>query len=127
MNHPVVGWQIVSPNPDATAGFYRQLFGWTSTQDNALGYRELETGEDGIDGGVWPGPPQQERPFVQLMVSVPDVEEHVSRATRLGARVLVPPSVLPDGDSMAVLMDPSGMPFVVCRPSAAAPLLARVR
>src|SRR5688500_4368981 len=113
MSHPVMRWQIVSPNPDATTKFYRQLFDWRSSQDNALGYRELKAGAGGIDGGVWPGP-AQERPFVQLFVAVPNVEEHVERATRLGAQVLVPPSALPDGDVMAVLMDPIGLPFVVC-------------
>lgn len=115
MGNPVVRWQIISPDPDATVGFYRQLFGWTERRDNALGYRELGTGDGGVDGGVWPGPPQ-ERPFVQLFVEVPDVEQHVGRATRLGAKVLVPTSVLPDGDTMAVLLDPSGLPFAICTP-----------
>jgi predicted enzyme related to lactoylglutathione lyase len=67
-----------------------------------------------MDGGVWPGPPH-DRPFVQLFVAVPDVEEHVQRATRLGANVVVPTSVLPDGDTMAVLVDPSGLPFAICK------------
>jgi predicted enzyme related to lactoylglutathione lyase len=109
---PVVKWQILSPDPDATVGFYKQLFGWSSTKDNALGYRELKTGGE-FDGGVWPAPPA-ERPFVQLFMAVPDVDAHVDRATQLGARVLVPTSVLPDGDRMAVLLDPQGMSFAVC-------------
>jgi uncharacterized protein len=113
MSHPVIRWQIISPKPDATASFYRELFHWQVVQDNPLGYRELKTGDGGIDGGVWPGPPE-ERPFAQLFISVPNVEEHVERATKLGARVLVPPSVLPDGDIMAVLMDPVGLPFAIC-------------
>ena len=114
MTHPVIRWQIISPDPAATASFYRQLFDWRVTSDNALGYRELRTGDGGIDGGVWPGPPG-ERPFTQLFVAVPDVDEHVQRATKLGARVLVPTSALPDGDVMAVLMDPIGLPFAIYR------------
>jgi predicted enzyme related to lactoylglutathione lyase len=113
MTHPVVRWQIISPNPDATTDFYERLFGWSTTRANALGYREVVTGADGMDGGVWPGPPH-ERPFVQLFVAVPDVERHVARAMELGAKLLVPASVLPDGDSMALLLDPSGLPFGVC-------------
>jgi predicted enzyme related to lactoylglutathione lyase len=113
MTHPVVRWQIISPNPDATTTFYKQLFGWTTQKDNALGYREVSTGPGSIDGGVWPGPPGA-RAFAQLFVAVPDVERYVARATELGARVLVPASVLPDGDSMAVLIDPSGLSFGVC-------------
>jgi predicted enzyme related to lactoylglutathione lyase len=113
MPHPVVRWQIISPNPDATTRFYGQLFDWRTSQDNALGYRELTTGGEGIDGGVWPGPPD-ERPFAQLFIAVSNVEEHVKRATSLGAKVLVPPSALPDGDVMAVLLDPLGLSFAIC-------------
>jgi predicted enzyme related to lactoylglutathione lyase len=111
--HPVVRWQIVSPNPDATVGFYRKLFRWDASQANALGYRELRPGGGGIDGGVWPAP-EPERPFVQLFIAVPDVEDYVSRAAALGAKVLVPASVLPDGDTMAVLLDPLGLAFAIC-------------
>lgn len=111
MSHPVVNWQIISPHPQDTARFFHQLFDWQLTQDNALGYRELKTG-CGIDGGVWPGPPE-ERPFTQLFIAVDDVDEHVERAVALGATVVVPPSALPDGDVMAVLTDPVGLPFAV--------------
>ena len=113
MTHPVVRWQIISPNPDTTTGFYKQLFGWSTSKDNALGYREVGTGPGSIDGGVWPGP-AGERAFVQLFVAVPEVERYVARAMALGAKVLVPASVLPDGDQMAVLQDPAGLSFAVC-------------
>ena len=101
MGNPVVRWQIISPAADATASFYTKLFGWTASQDNALGYRELKTGGEGIDGGVWPGPPQ-ERPFVQLFVAVPDIDACMANAERLGAKVIVPKSVRvtpPHGDA----------------------------
>jgi predicted enzyme related to lactoylglutathione lyase len=113
MGNPVVRWQIICADPDSTVSFYRQLFGWTDTRDNALGYRQVDTGSNGIDGGVWPGPPQVQ-PFVQLFIEVPDVARHIERATRLGAQVIVPDSVLPDGDRMAVLRDPAGLSFAIC-------------
>ncbi len=113
MSRPVVRWQIVSPDPNATVRFYRRLFQWETDRANALGYREVPAAEGGMAGGVWPGP-EQSQPFVQLFVSVPDLGQHVSRATELGAKVLVPPSVLPDGDTMAVLLDPLRMPFGIC-------------
>ncbi len=110
MGQPVVRWQIVSANPDATVGFYRNLFGWTAKRDNALGYLDVSPGSDGIGGGVWPAPPEA-APFVQLFVEVPDVEKYIALATQLGAKVLVPMSSLPDGDTMAVLLDPAGLSF----------------
>jgi uncharacterized protein len=127
MSSPVVSWQIVSPNPEACASFYRKLFGWTVTQANGLGYRELKSGHSrGIDGGLWPAPPEQ-KGFVQLFIEVDDIDACLAKATQLGAQVIVPKSVLPDGDIMAVLLDPTGLSVGVCTlgtrsgPSAKAP------
>ncbi|MDB4907098.1 MAG: hypothetical protein JWO05_1882 [Gemmatimonadetes bacterium] len=111
----VIRWQIVAPDAAGTASFYQKLFGWELSQDNAMGYRELKGGSNGIDGGVWPGPPQQDRAFVQLTISVPDVKAYVAKAEGMGAKVIVPPSMLPDGDEMAVLLDPASMPFIVVK------------
>ena len=110
MSNAVARWQIIAPNAEASAAFYSKLFGWSVTTDNGLGYREIDTGDGGMKGGVWPGP-AAEKPFVQLFVSVDDVDHHVTEATRLGASVIVPPSTLPDGDRMAVLVDPTGLSF----------------
>jgi predicted enzyme related to lactoylglutathione lyase len=114
MPNPVVRWQMISPQPDKVAGFYQKLFDWKLSQANALGYRELLSGDRrGIEGGVWPAPPDKQG-FVQLFVEVPDVDACIAKATTLGAKVIVPKSVLPDGDMMAVLLDPTGVPFVAC-------------
>lgn len=113
MPNPVVQWQIVANDAEGVANFYRDLFGWTVKSDNALGYRELTSGEArGADGGVWPAQ-FEGRNFVQLFIEVDDVDGAIARATSLGAGVIVPKSALPDGDVMAVLHDPAGMTFGV--------------
>jgi uncharacterized protein len=116
MNAPVLQWQLVAANPDQAAQFYGDLFGWTITNRNAMGYRQVAAGEGGISGGVWPAPPGGPS-FVQLFVGVPDVEQSVAKAVELGARVVVPPTTLPDGDVMAVLADPGGVTFGLMRHS----------
>jgi hypothetical protein len=73
----------------------------------------LEAGPDGIHGGMWPSPPN-ERPFVQRFVAVPDVAACVAQASALGATVVIPPSMLPDGDAMAVIATPSGLSIGLC-------------
>jgi predicted enzyme related to lactoylglutathione lyase len=110
MSDPVVQWQIVTTNPDAVAAFYRKLFGWTITTQNALGYREVETGGGGMSGGIWPSPPDGHS-FVQLFVSVADVTASLEQALRLGAKTIVPATTLPDGDTIAIVADPNGMTF----------------
>jgi len=46
---------------------------------------------------------------------VTDVDASIRQAEQLGATVLVPKFVLPDGDVMAVLKDPMGLSFAICR------------
>jgi len=65
-----------------------------------MGYRRIDTGSPvGIQGGIWPAPPQAPN-FVQLFVAVDDVRASVTRAEGLGARVVIPPTTLPEGDTM---------------------------
>ena len=110
MADPVVQWQIVADDPAALASFYSRLFGWSVDSDNALGYRRLRTGS--IDGGIWPTH-MPGKATLQLFVEVPDVEAHLARAEKLGAKVMVPRTVLPDGDTMAILLDPAGLSFAL--------------
>lgn len=115
MGQPVMHWQIVTKNPERLTEFYTKLFGWDVQTNNALGYRMIDTAsERGINGGIWPSPPETPS-FVQLLIEVEDVADHVRQATALGARIIVPPQKLPDGDEMAVLQDPEGIPFGVCK------------
>lgn len=114
MSAPVLQWQVVSSKPDEVVAFYMDLFGWTVTAKNAMGYRQVDTGGGGINGGVWPAPPGTPG-FVQLFIGVPDVEQALAKAVTLGAEVMVPATSLPDGDIMAVLRDPTGMTFGLMR------------
>lgn len=108
-------FQILSKTPDETALFYSTLFGWKVDANNPMGYRRIDTGSpEGIQGGIWPAPPQA-TDFVQLFMAVEDVAAAVARAGALGARTIIPPTTLPEGDEMAVMLDPQGMSFAVWR------------
>src|SRR5580765_7195179 len=115
MGNAVTQFQILSKAPDATGRFYSDVFGWSIDADNPMGYRRISTGSaEGIQGGIWPAPPQAPN-FVQLFVAVDDVSGAVRTAEAQGARVLVGPTPLPEGDEMAVMQDPQGMAFALCR------------
>lgn len=117
MSHPVTQFQILAKDPDAVARFFGRLFGWRVNADNPLGYRRIDTGSGrGIQGGIWPAPPQAPD-FVQLFIEVDDVAATVEKAKKEGAQVIVPPSMLPEGDEMAVLLAPNQMSFAVHRPA----------
>jgi predicted enzyme related to lactoylglutathione lyase len=111
MSNAVVQWQFLARDPEAVSGFYSELFGWTVDRDNPLGYRRMTThAPGGIDGGVWPSPPEGHS-FVQLFIAVDDVASSAAKAVGLGATILVPPQKLPDGDEMAILLGPENVSF----------------
>ena len=116
MGNPVTHWQIISNDPDGAAGFYKELFGWKVDTDNGLNYRMIDTQSDGkgVPGGIWPGPPGGQA-LVQLFVEVDDVSAAAQRATDLGAAVVMPRQVLPDGDEMAIIRDAFGITFGLWR------------
>ncbi|HVR41420.1 MAG TPA: VOC family protein [Thermoanaerobaculia bacterium] len=116
MGNPVVQWQIVAREPDKVASFYAKVFDWQVRTDNALGYRQFVSGSDrGIPGGVWPSPPEGHN-MLQLFIEVDDVDAAIAKATGHGATVIIPKSQLPDGDEMAILLDPAGLSFGLVRP-----------
>lgn len=111
MGNPVSQFQIISTAPDQTASFYSALFGWKVDASNPMGYRKIDTGSDlGIQGGIWPAPPQAPT-FVQMFIDIQDVKAAAARAVELGAKIIIPPTRLPEGEDMAVLQDPQGMSF----------------
>ena len=117
MGSPVMQWQIVAKDPEAVTRFYSTLFGWKVRTNNALGYRMVDTqNERGINGGVWPSPPEGHN-LVQLFIEVADIDECLTKAIALGAKVIVPRSALPDGDALAIVLDPAGLSFGLYTPA----------
>ena len=43
-------------------------------------------------------------------------EEVVEKAKKLGGTTIIPPQKLPDGDEMAVILDPIGVAVALCKP-----------
>ncbi|MBV8369387.1 MAG: hypothetical protein JO036_10755 [Candidatus Eremiobacteraeota bacterium] len=110
---PVVHWQALVRDPGRAAGFYATCFGWNVDDRNALGYREVAAAEGGIGGGLWPL--AEGSPLVQLFVEVPNVENALATAHTNGAQVIIPKQILPDGDEMAVILDPEGIAWGLMR------------
>ena len=77
--------------------------------------------ESPLTGSQKLGHPEPESNFsfdlVQLFVEVDDVEVATQRATELGAAVVMPRQLLPDGDEMAIIHDAFGITFGLWRKS----------
>jgi uncharacterized protein len=116
MGNPVMRWQLLTKQPKKLEEFYSRLFGWKVSQNNALGYMEADTGsKEGIQGGFWPIGENQGHSMTQLFIRVDDVKAHAKKAEELGAKIVIPPQTLPDGDEVAIAVDPDGIPFAMFR------------
>src|SRR5260370_1469130 len=97
MSNPVMQFQMISKTPQETAQFYASLFGWKVDADNPMGYRRIHTGSaEGIQGGIWPAPPQAPN-FVQLFMAVGGVRGSVEKAGRVRGQPLITPPMPPAG------------------------------
>ena len=117
MANSVVQWQVITQDPGKHSSFYADVFGWTISSNNALGYRTATNGsDDGIGGGFWPAPPGAPT-FVQLFIQVEDIADTIKRVQEAGGAVIIPAQTLPEGDQMAILRDPMGISFGVIVPA----------
>jgi uncharacterized protein len=122
MSNPVMHWQVLTKQPKKLEEFYSSLFGWKFSGENPLGYRTVQTtSKEGINGGIWPISEKEGHSMVQLFIRVDDVKAYVTKAQTLGAFIVIPPTTLPEGDEMAVVVDPDGIPFAIFRGTGSSP------
>jgi hypothetical protein len=106
---------LITPDPDAAADFYGNLFGWTTEEiPQAGGYRVIRNGER-TNGGIMPldrermgDAPPNWMPYFGLE----DVDRLAGEIDGLGGRLFNGPMHMPQG-SIAVLGDPQGAVFAV--------------
>jgi predicted enzyme related to lactoylglutathione lyase len=100
---------LSSPDVDASAKFYGDLFGWTADPGSPEfgGYRMLRNNGKmvaGLGPIMNPGQP----PVWTTYVSVDDAAATAAKAKQAGGQVLVEPMQVGDTGSMAILQDPTG-------------------
>lgn len=107
---PVVHWEIVAQDADASAEFYRRMFHWD------VGAGDIKVIPPGL-GGPEPGPAGHiragSRSGVILYVQVLDIRASAALAVELGGRVTAEPFDLPDGPTLAFIEDPEGNPLTL--------------
>ncbi|MFI5085018.1 MAG: VOC family protein [Actinomycetales bacterium] len=113
MPNTVDYFEIGSPDPDGSQGFYAGLFGWEVGPPSAASYSMV----NGDQGGLWDTSAMGGADWAIFYVHVDDVQAAIAKATGLGATVALP---LIDNGSIqfAHLLDPRGNRFAIWRPNA---------
>ncbi|HZW24394.1 MAG TPA: VOC family protein [Gallionella sp.] len=110
--HGAFSWcELMTPDVEAAKTFYTKLFGWNTEEMSMPGmiYTVVKAGGNGI-GGIMATPQEAKAtpPAWGVYVTVDDIDATAKTAGQLGARLLVPPTDIPDVGRFCVIQDPQG-------------------
>jgi predicted enzyme related to lactoylglutathione lyase len=108
VGNPVVFFEVFAKSSDTVKKFYKELFGWQITTDPNLNYGYVETGGGkGIPGGI--GQTRDGQPtMLTFYVEVPDIDKALESANKLGAKTVMPKTVIPNAATIGLFADPEG-------------------
>ncbi|HEX9148422.1 MAG TPA: VOC family protein [Thermoanaerobaculia bacterium] len=108
--------ELYTPDPKKAGDFYARLFGWTrETMPLPTGqeYTIFKKG-DAQAAGMMELPSEWKVPPHWLVYfAVDDSDRTVSKASGMGAKVMMPPTDIPNVGRFAILNDPQGADFAV--------------
>lgn len=118
--NPVVHFEMPVKDRKRIADFYTQVFGWEmeflgKEMGNYVTVNTTETDERGlvkrpgaINGGFFPKNQNMPNNCPSIVIAVDDIDEHVKKLTRAGAKVLADPVDIPNVGKYASFRDPEG-------------------
>jgi uncharacterized protein len=116
-----IWYELMSADPAAAKTFYDSVADWTieAQPSGEMDYRMIDTRGGGLVGGVMRLTPEMQtggaQPGWLFYLGVDDVDATVERVTAEGGGVLMPPWTIEGIGRMALVHDPSGVPFYVMR------------
>ena len=103
MPNPVVHFEVLGKDKAALQKFYGDAFRWNVDASNPMGYGMVDTGGEGINGGI-----DGETPTVIFYIQVDDPAAYLKKVTSLGGKVIEDVTVIPGMVTMARFADPEG-------------------
>ena len=109
MASKIVHFEIMGPDGDGLAGFYRDVFGWSPAGVEGFNsYYGVEGDEvGGVGGAVGQGADEMPS-YLALYLEVENVEEHLAKVEAAGGTTVVPKQVIPGIVTFAMFQDPAG-------------------
>lgn len=118
----VIHFEIAAKEPERTAEFYANVFGWKVQKwDGPQDYWLVSTGSPdhpGIDGGIF-APSGLFTGYVNT-IEVPAIDDYLILIAKTGGRVLTDKMKIPEMGYLAYCKDPDGNIFGLMQPDAAA-------
>lgn len=95
MANQISWFEIIGGDADRVQKFYSELFGWKIDANNDMKYGLVSAEEAGLGGGIGPNP-DGSAGYVTFYVGVDDINASMAKAEKLGGKVIMPPTELPD-------------------------------
>lgn len=118
--------ELMTSDPAAAGKFYASVFGWSPRpvdMGGGMTYTLLDRpgvknakGDQMSAGGMMKSPPGVPYSFWLPYVQADDTDKLSERATRLGAKVVVPPTDIPNVGRFACWMDPQQASIAIIQP-----------
>lgn len=104
-----ISWfEIIGGDAATLHNFYSKMFGWNVDANNSMKYGLVSDAEAGLGGGIGPDP-EGGPGYVTFYVGVDDIKAAIAKAEKLGAKVVMPPTTIPEFNvTFALFSDPAG-------------------
>ena len=104
--------ELASPDLDASAEFYRELFGWqTEPMDGPMPYLIIKNSDGRMNGGIRPAM-ENEPTYWLVYFGADDIDDRLTTASDLGGTALLGATDIGMG-RIAVVQDPQGAVFAM--------------
>ena len=115
----VVHFEFSVPNPEKSAAFYCDAFGWLATKlPDPLKYWQLQTSQtdqhQGLPGGIVQSKTGESR--VSLTIQVESLDEACAKVTSLGGLMVTERRLVPGYGVHVLCKDPQGCFFALIEP-----------
>ena len=108
MSNPFIHLELHTDNTTASQTFYSQLFAWKfEDMPGDMPYSLIKVGE-GVGGGMMAKPSPDTPTMWMPYVLVGSVEDTLSKAHSLGARIVTKLTPIPSMGAYGVFIDPQG-------------------
>ncbi len=108
MGNKIVHFEMMGPDGEKQADFYRRIFGWETTQAPGFdGYHLVDAEDAGVGGAVGQGPEQMPN-YLTVFVEVDSIDDHLSDIEAAGGSTVMPRTVIPGTVTFAMFADPGG-------------------
>ncbi len=110
----IVWFEIPADNVERAKSFYGALFGWKiEKMPGSMDYWHIDTGgsDDTLDGGLMKR--QSPQQGITNYISVPSVDEFMAKVKKLGGKVCMPKTAVPQMGYFAICQDTENNTFAL--------------